>query len=178
MEIRNLEEQDAERLEAFFRAIPEADRTFFKEDLSDAETIRALARTSTALRRIAIDDDGSVAGYVAVRPGTGLSSHVGEIRLVVSPERRRGGVGRDLARRALVDAVAELGARKLFVEVVAEQEPAIRMFQKLGFTAEAILRDHLRDRTGAMRDLVLLCHFVDDNWAGIRGLGVDREIDG
>ena len=94
----------------------------------------------------------------------------------MAPARRRGGVGRDLARRALLAAVRELGLRKLFVEVVAEQEPAIQMFKKLGFTAEAILRDHLCDRAGTLRDLVLLCHFVDDNWAGLAGLGVDREV--
>jgi RimJ/RimL family protein N-acetyltransferase len=60
--------------------------------------------------------------------------------------------------------------------VVAVQDPAIRMFKKIGFTPEALLRDHLRDRKGTMRDLVLLAHFVDDNWSGLESLGVDREV--
>jgi len=177
MQIRKLEPGDAERLEAFLNETPEDDRTFFKEDISDRETIRALLTESRGLRYVALDDDGKkIIGYVRVLPGTGLESHVGEIRLVVAPSNRRGGVGRDLARRALVDSVRELKLRKLFVEVVAEQEPAIRMFKKLGFTAEAILRDHLCDRKGTMRDLLLLCHFVDENWAGLAGLGLDREV--
>jgi RimJ/RimL family protein N-acetyltransferase len=176
MEIRKLEASDAERLEAFLREVPEDDRTFFKEDLADPATIRALTAERRGVRLIALDEAGGIAGYLRVLPGTGLESHVGEIRLVVAPARRRAGVGRDLARRALIEAVRELRLRKLFVEVVAEQEPAIQMFKKLGFTAEAILRDHLCDRAGTMRDLVLLCHFVDDNWAGLAGLGVDREI--
>jgi RimJ/RimL family protein N-acetyltransferase len=50
------------------------------------------------------------------------------------------------------------------------------MFKKLGFVPEAILRDHLRDRRGKMQDLLLLCHFVDENWAGLQGLGLDRGV--
>jgi ribosomal protein S18 acetylase RimI-like enzyme len=176
MEIRKLEPSDTERLEVFLREVPEDDRTFFKEDLGDPETIRALTTERRGVRLIALDETSRIAGYLRVLPGRGLSSHVGEIRLVVSPTRRRSGVGRNLARQALIAAVRELRLRKLFVEVVAEQEPAIQMFKKLGFTAEAILRDHLCDRAGTMRDLVLLCHFVDDNWAGLTGLGVDREV--
>ncbi|MGH7805637.1 MAG: GNAT family N-acetyltransferase, partial [Candidatus Binatia bacterium] len=166
---------DAARLEAFFRAIPEDDRTFFKEDISDPETLRSIVADARSLRLISLAD-GAIEGYVAVLPGIGLSSHVGEVRLLVVPPRRRSGVGRELARRALVGAVRELSLRKLFVEVVAEQEPAIRMFQKLGFVAEAILRDHLCDRARKMQDLVLLAHFVDETWAGMQGLGLDREL--
>jgi len=176
MQIRKLEASDAQRLEAFLREVPEDDRTFFKEDIADPETVRALTTEQRGVRLVALDDEGRIAGYLRVLPGTGLESHVGEIRLVVSPARRRAGVGRALARQALLAAVRELRLRKLFVEVVAEQEPAIQMFKKLGFTAEAILRDHLCDRAGNLRDLVLLCHFVDDNWAGLAGLGVDREV--
>jgi ribosomal protein S18 acetylase RimI-like enzyme len=176
MEIRKVSPGDADRLTKFFAGVPEDDRTFFKEDLTDPDTMRSFTSVGRGLRLIALDDAGEIGGYVRVLPGTGLSSHVGEIRLVVAGNHRRAGFGRDLARRALVDSVRELGLRKLFVEVAAEQEPAIRMFQKIGFTPEAILRDHLRDRRGKMQDLVLLCHLVEDNWAGLRGLGVDQEV--
>src|SRR5438128_1715980 len=100
MQIRKLEPSDAERLEAFLAETPEDDRTFFKEDISDRETIRALVTESRGLRFVALDDGKRIAGYVRVLPGTGLESHVGEIRLVVAPSNRRSGVGRDLARRA------------------------------------------------------------------------------
>src|SRR5437879_11584571 len=108
MQIRKLEPGDADRLEAFLKETPEDDRTFFKEDLSDRETIRGLLTETRGLRYVAVDDGGRIIGYVRVLPGTGLESHVGEIRLVVAPSSRRGGVGRDLARRALVDSVREL----------------------------------------------------------------------
>ena len=89
MEIRKLEPADAGPLEAFFHEIPEDDRTFFKEDLSDPETVRALLGETRGIRLVAVDDGGRIAGYLRVLPGTGLSRHVGEIRLVVTPSRRR-----------------------------------------------------------------------------------------
>ena len=78
MEIRKLEASDAERLEAFLREVPEDDRTFFKEDLADPETIRALTTEHRGVRLIAVDESGRIAGYLRVLPGTGLESHVGE----------------------------------------------------------------------------------------------------
>ena len=77
-------------------------------------------------------------GYVAVRPLPGWSDHVGEVRLVVSPAPAGTGLGRELARRALVEAVAA-GLAKLVVEVVAEQGAALALFTDLGFTGEALL---------------------------------------
>lgn len=109
-------------------------------------------------------------------PGIGLSQHVGELRLIVDPKRRRRGIGRMLARGALACGISRLGLHKLVVEVVAEQEPAIGMLQSLGFTPEAVLRDHLLDRSGGMQDVVLLSHFVEDNQAGLIALGIDREL--
>ena len=48
------------------------------------------------------------------------------------------------------------------VELPVEQEPAIAMFSGLGFTGEALLRDHIRDRNGQLGDLVMLAHLVDE----------------
>ncbi|MGH7819215.1 MAG: hypothetical protein ACREQ9_05535 [Candidatus Binatia bacterium] len=52
------------------------------------------------------------------------------------------------------------------------------MFQKLGFSAEALLRDHVRDRSGELRDLVLLAHSVDDRWSEMATLGIEDELKG
>ena len=35
---------------------------------------------------------------------------------------------------------------------------------------------HIAATRSTMRDLVLLAHFVDDNWSGLESLGVDREV--
>ena len=103
------------------------------------------------------------------------SNHVGELRLVVDPTRRSGGVGRTLARYALVEAL-RAGHRKLVVELAADQENALAMFSSLGFVGEALLRDHIRDRDGEFHDLVMLAHFVDGTWAGMDAIGLIDEL--
>jgi len=112
-----------------------------------------------------------VLGYVAVIPLHGWSSHVGEVRIVVDPARRGRGVGRALARHAVVEATG-LGLAKLVVEVIADQEPLIAMFRALGFEPEALRVDHVRDRDGALRDLLVLAHAVDREWAAMTATGI------
>jgi ribosomal protein S18 acetylase RimI-like enzyme len=174
MEIRPIEPRDAKALRSFFEHIPEGDRTFFKEDVLAPDLVRTWVEDARARRSVA-SDGGEIVGCVAVIPGLGWSSHVGELRLVVDPSRRRQGLGRELARRGLLDAI-RLGLKKIVVEVVADQTPAISMFQNLGFGAEALLRDYVKDRSGALRDLVLLAHSIDDRSSEISTLGIDDEL--
>ncbi len=168
----------ADAVVAFFRALPAGDRTFIKEDVSDPATVRAwVAEPTGGSRWVAVADDGTVRGYVAVLRLSGWSDHVGEVRLVVAPSARGSGLGRDLARHALVQAV-EAGLRKLVVEVVPDQGPALALFTALGFTGEALLRDQIRDRDGELRDLMVLAHHVGDTWSGMTAVGVADALDG
>jgi L-amino acid N-acyltransferase YncA len=162
----------------FFRTLSAEDLTFIKEEVTDPDTVRSWATApAPGGRWVAVDDgDGEeVTGYVAVRPLPGWSNHVGEVRLVVSPSRRGSGLGRELARRALVEAVRS-GLTKLVVEVVAEQGAALALFTDLGFSGEALLQDHIRDRDGQLRDLMVLAHHVRDTWAGMETVGVTDEL--
>ncbi|MBV8431102.1 MAG: GNAT family N-acetyltransferase [Solirubrobacterales bacterium] len=157
----------------FFRALPEEDLTFIKEDVTDPDAVLGwLDRPGQ--RWLALDGE-TVVGFVAVLPLPGWSDHVGELRLVVHPARRRVGVGRALARHALTDAV-RAGRRKVVVELATDQDRALAMFGSLGFTGEALLRDHIRDRRGDLRDLVMLAHFVDGTWADMESVGLADEL--
>jgi L-amino acid N-acyltransferase YncA len=169
MEIRRIEPGDRAALERFLEEIPEADRTFLKEDVADPEVVAAWVRPGGA-RSIALDA-GDVVGYVAVIPLHGWSSHVGEVRIVVDPDHRGRGVGQSLARHAVLEAL-ELGVAKLVVEVISDQEALIGMFVALGFEPEALLTDHVRDRSGELRDLLVLAHSVADQWASMAAAGI------
>jgi ribosomal protein S18 acetylase RimI-like enzyme len=169
MEIRPLEPRDHAAIEQFLQRVPEGDRTFFKEDVTDANVLAAWSRPGAG-RSVAVDGD-TIAGYVAVVPLTGWSSHVGEIRLIVDPDHRGRGVGRALARYAVLEALA-LGITKMVVEVVAEQEPAVAMFRSLGFDPEALLKDHVRDQSGELRDLMILAHAVEESHSAMAAAGL------
>jgi L-amino acid N-acyltransferase YncA len=163
-------------LHDFFRRLPEGDMTFVKENVTDAATVQSWASPAAGRRRwVALDGTGQVVGFAAVLALSGWSDHVGEVRLVVDASVRRQGWGRRLARHALAEAVAA-GLTKLVVEVVAEQEATLAMFTSLGFTAEALLRDHIRDRNGKLRDLVVMAHFVQPTWAAMTSVGLSDEV--
>ena len=115
--------------------------------------------------------DGEVVGALAVVPLVGWSSHVGEVRLVVDPDHRGRGIGRLLARQAVLDAV-DMGLGKLVVEVISDQGALIAMFRGLGFEPEALLTDHVRDRSGQTRDLIVLANSVDEQFAALSAAGV------
>jgi ribosomal protein S18 acetylase RimI-like enzyme len=173
MELRPIQPDDEPALTSFFARIPEADRTFLKEDVDDPEVAAEWARPGTA-RTIAVEDD-EVIGSVAVVPLHGWSSHVGEIRLVVDPAARGHGVGRALARKAVLDAT-ELGLAKLVVEVIADQEALVGMFRALGFEPEALLGDHVRDRQGELRDLLVLAQDVEAQFAAMETAGITEQL--
>jgi L-amino acid N-acyltransferase YncA len=160
----------------FFQELPEGDRTFIKEDVTDPATVRAWTAGDERGQRWVAVDGGDVTGYVAVLRLAGWSDHVAEVRLVVSPAARGTGLGRDLARHALVEAVRS-GITKLVVEVVAEQGAALALFTGLGFSGEALLRDQIRDRDGQLRDLMVLAHHVGDTWSGMDTVGVAEALD-
>lgn len=174
-QIREPSAADLDGLLGFFQRIPESERTFFKEPVLDRATVEGWLTTDSGRRALAHADDGTIVGYVAVIRLTGWSDHVGDVRLVVDPGHRGQGLGRELARWALLQAL-DCGLSKLTVDVVAEQEGAVAMFSGLGFQAEGLLRDHVRDRDGELRDLILLSHSVDDAWSAMETAGIDDAL--
>jgi ribosomal protein S18 acetylase RimI-like enzyme len=173
MEIRPIESGDEPALSRFFERIPESDRRFFKEDVSDPRVLEDWVQPGTG-HTIAVDN-GSVAGAVAVVRLVGWSSQVGEVRLVVDPEHRGRGIGRLLARQAVLEAV-DMGLGKLVVEVISDQGALIGMFRGLGFEPKALLTDHVRDRSRQMRDLIVLANSVDEQFAALSTAGVADQL--
>lgn len=181
MGVRPLAEELVPQVEDFFRRVPESDHSSFAEDVLAPGAVRSWLADSRGRRLVAVHHDGGnaeqVVGYLAVLPLVGWSSHVGSLRVVVDPARRGTGIGRALARQGLLTGL-ELGLGKLVVEVVADAVPAIGMFEALGFAPEALLADHVRDRAGGLRDLVVLAHSVEGTWAGMTAAGLEDELAG
>ena len=57
---------------------------------------------------------------------------------------------------------------------MAEQVSTIALFQQLGFVAEALLEDHVRDATGRLTDLIVLSNRAADTWATMATVGLDE----
>ena len=79
--------------------------------------------------------------------------------------------------RELPDAVRHRHRAVVTVMIAADNEGAVDMFRKLGFEAEALLRDQLRNpNDGTLRDTVILAHLVEDNWSSMLSGGFEGAL--
>lgn len=174
VDIRPYESADADLVRDFFLAVPEDDRSFFKEDVTDPQVI-AQRVAGDGVVRLAVGAEGLV-GFASLSPGVARASHVADLRLVVAASARRQGLGRRLAQEILVEALHH-GFLKVTVDVAADNQPAIDMFRQLGFDPEGLLRGQLRDGRGQLRDVVALAHLVEDQMSALTLAGIAEEID-
>ncbi len=104
--------------------------------------------------------DGAVVGYVRLKPSTPLPENahvVGVFGLAVAPAARRRGVASALLAAAERRARAA-GARKLSLRVLGTNQPAIRLYDRLGFEREGVLRDEFLIDGGYVDDVLMTKH--------------------
>lgn len=175
-EARDLTSADAPALRAFFLSMPTEDRTFFFQDVNDPAVAERWTSDERGAPRGVFDDRGRLLAFGALKPGIDWSSHVADVVLLVSPDARRAGLGRTLARDMLLQAVRR-GFKKVTVVIPVDNTGAIEMFSKLGFQGEALLRDQLcSPQDGQLRDVVVLAHMVDDTWSTLLSGGYEEAV--
>lgn len=85
----------------------------------------------------------AIAGYIRLRPPTPLpeNAHVIQVSgIAVHPDSRRRGVAAALLAAAEPFAAAS-GATKLSLRVLSTNGPAIRLYERLGYVREGVLRN-------------------------------------
>ena len=55
-----------------------------------------------------------------------------------------------------------------------DQDKAITVFEEMGFKTEALLRDHVKDRSGDKHDLLILSHDVAAVQSKMQAYGLDE----
>ena len=148
--------------DAMLNTLPEHDLLFLGRDLRHPRVIEAwqAAIEDGWIDSLIAEDEGRFVGTAAlVRDPLGWSAHVGEIRLLVAPGKRGGGIGRDLLE-AIYSVAVERDVEKLIAQMTPDQIGSVMLFESLGFRAEALLKDHVRDADGKPHDLAILAHDV------------------
>ena len=129
-----------------------------------------------AIKSLLAVKGGEVVGCgTVVRDPHSWSPHVGEIRMVVSLDVRGVGVGRALSQETFALAL-DAGLEKMSVQMTVDQQAAIALFEGLGFKAEALLRDHVRDVDGKTHDIVVLGHNVAQVRAQMEAYGLPGAV--
>jgi RimJ/RimL family protein N-acetyltransferase len=173
--IRPLDPEDGPALLEFFRALPDRDRQYLRDDVTKDEWLERFVRRidyQTLIPVVAEYESRLVGSGNLYRAAYGWSKHVGEIRVSVAHEFQRRGLGTALAR-VLVRHSISIGIEKMVVHVVDNQFSATRAFEKLGFHKEAVLRGHVKDIHGMKRDLVVLSNDVSHLWETMEAMVAD-----
>ncbi|HEY3355557.1 MAG TPA: GNAT family N-acetyltransferase [Polyangia bacterium] len=176
--IRPLEPNDLDDLARFFRELPESERMFLRENVTDLAVVKRFVAElgdDHTLRLVAITDGRIVAHGALLRERPGWMRHVGEVRVIVAKEAQRRGVATVLVRELCSQAVAR-GIDKLVAMVPQDQTGALATFEKLGFSREATLRNHVLDLKGQKRDLLVLANHTAELWHRMEDMILDREF--
>ena len=162
----------------FARTLPTHDLLFLPRNITEPKVMSAWISeieggAFTSL--LAIKDGRVICCGTLVRDPHSWSPHVGEIRMVVSLDVRGQGIGRALSQETFALALGA-GLEKLTVQMTVDQQAAIALFESLGFKAEALLRDHVRDVDGKKHDIVLLGHNVAQFEAQLMAYGLPDAV--
>jgi len=174
IEFRLMSRADEAAVLAFAQKLPTHDLLFLPRNISQPKVLSAWINEIErgAITSLLAVKDGAVVGCgTVVRDPQSWSPHVGGIRMVVSLDVRGKGVGRTLSQETFAVALG-MGLEKLVVQMTVDQQAAIALFESLGFRAEALLRDHVRDISGKKHDVVVLGHNVAQVRAQLEAYGV------
>jgi N-acetylglutamate synthase-like GNAT family acetyltransferase len=176
--IRLMTPADGPALSAFVQTLSPRDLLFVRRDISHPKVIAAWLEAleqSKVTSLVAYDGDELVGCTAIVTDTLSWSRHVGEMRVLVAPSWRGCGLGRALIQECFVLGI-ELGLEKLTVQMTVDQLAAITVFEELGFRAEAVLHNHVKDHEGNAYDLALLSHDVAEVQALMEALGVSEAL--
>lgn len=166
--LRALERADLPTMVRWFND-PEVRRRLARvEPMSLAEEERwfdALLRTTTEVVFGIVDDDGAFVGTCGLHR-IDWRNRGASLGIVIGDVAHRGrGLGTDAVATLLRHAFANLGLHRVELEVLADNAPAIRCYEALGFVREGA-RKEARFLDGAFVDLVLM-RMLAAEWASL-----------
>jgi RimJ/RimL family protein N-acetyltransferase len=181
LELRLLTTEDEAAVLAFAQRLAMHDLLFLRRDISNPRVVAAWmdatrdgSIVTIAAFRQREGGDGALLGCATiVKDELGWSSHVCELRVLLAPELRGQRVGQRLTQECFALAL-EMGLEKMVAQMTVDQRGAIAVFEGLGFRAEALLRNHVKDKDGNTHHLVLLSHDVARFAEQMEAYGVDE----
>jgi len=171
--VRPLGKGDAARLHKFILAVPEEERLFIKQSVSERSLFQEWCRHADFERNLPLImlHGEQVIGEACLHQRLGgWKRHIGLVTVLTHPDYR----GRDVAKilvTELVEIARSLGLRRLEAEFNGERKVAIRALEDLGFCKLLNLPQHILDMNTVAHDYVFMgadLH-VDEEYAGVGG---------
>lgn len=150
--------EDQEALYEFFKAVPEEEARYLRDDVKSRLLVEAWAKNldySKTLPILALKDDTIIADATINRRRSGWKWHLGTVRVFVHNDYRNIGLG-----RLMLDEVARiaynLGIEKLIVEIPDTSTATINTFSKAGFHRAAVIPNMVKDRQNMPVDVAVM----------------------
>jgi GNAT superfamily N-acetyltransferase len=171
--VRLLGARDEQRLRSFLLRVPEVERLFIKQSLSNPTTVREWCLHPDFERNLSLLmlHKSQIIGLATLHQRLGgWKRHIGAISMLTHPEYR----GRDISKvlaTEMVEIARHSGLRRLEVELNGERPIALKVLAGLGFSELLRLNDYVLDMSANTHDYVLLGLNlkVDEEYAGVGG---------
>ena len=155
--LRLMQPGDKDLLLGFARSLPSDDLLFLRRDITQESSLDewiAEIESGETYTVLGFDGDKLLGEGDLHYNAADWTRHLGEIRLLLSPDARGLGLGRVIAEE--IYAIAQLLELQLLTaRMVLDQNAAQSVFRRLGFQREAVLWDYVIDAAGKTHDLLV-----------------------
>jgi ribosomal protein S18 acetylase RimI-like enzyme len=160
--IRPAEHRDEDALWRIFQAVVTPGDTYaFPADMSRQDAL-AMWMAPAAHAYVASDGDEIVGTYLLKANQPGRGAHVSNAAFMVAPAAQGRGVGRAMGEHCLAEA-RRLGFRAMqFNLVVSTNEPAVALWEKLGFEIIGTLPEAFDHKTLGLVDAYVMYRSLDE----------------
>jgi L-amino acid N-acyltransferase YncA len=160
-EIRPATEADFAEIRRIFQAVVEPGDAFTFAPDTTADQARAFWMAPGSSTFVALLD-GRIRGAYLIRPNQpGLGAHVANGAYIVDPEARGRGLGEAMGRHSLAEARRQGYRSMQFNIVVSTNEPAVRLWERLGFEIVGTLPGAFHHRTLGYVDAYVMSRGLD-----------------
>ena len=166
VKVRELKLDDLDRLMKFYSDLTPEDRKYLRVDVTDRKIVEQrikLMESERVYRLIALIEDEIVADGALELSPEDWRKHQGELRVIVARKYQHKGLGMIMVRELYFLAV-EKNLETIVVKMMRPQIAAQRIFKKLGFREEHLIRDYVQDLSGLKQDLIIMTCNIKDLW--------------
>ena len=173
--LRLMDSGDRDAVLAFASQIPPDDLLFLRWDITDErvmdEWLEGIHRNRN-VTVLAYDGSRIVGEGSLSHHETDWTRHMGDIRLVTTPDVRGEGLGRLLTDELVANA-GLLGLERLSAQMSNDEIGPRVVFSRLGFEPVGLLQNYVIDRAGKKHDLLVMTA----NVAELRSIAAERAPD-
>jgi len=175
--IRSLTESDIDRSFSFFSGLSRDDIAYLRVDVTKRDVVAQRLRNDElrlTKRLAAWIDDEIVADGAIELSRHGWEKHIAELRLMVADRYQRLGIGMLMAEELYLLAAKEK-VEEMIVKLMAPQQQARKIFERLGFHRDVIVKNYLKDVRGRKQDMLLMRCNLDRLWKELEGYFQETE---